>query len=115
MRRMACGLTCLCLGLVRSGQRLDFPARMFPRALDDPRHGSLQPLRFFLDLLEHRLRKVEALFALVALRDLRTAPALVVSHGFWLTVSHIVTASVDGNAMNGPGGSAHRIVLQNAG
>src|SRR6516225_1221032 len=71
---------------------------MLPRALNDPRHRPLQALRFFLNFLEHCLRKVEALFALVALRDLRTASTLVVSHGFWRTVSHIVTASVERNA-----------------
>jgi hypothetical protein len=53
---------------------------MLPGALHDPGHGSLQPLRFLLDLVEHRLWKIETLLALVALGSIRTALVLLVGH-----------------------------------
>jgi len=53
---------------VRARNRFDLFASVLPCTLDYPRHGALEPLRFFLDLVEHRLGEVEALLSLVAFR-----------------------------------------------
>src|SRR5579859_7734478 len=66
---------------VGPGNGLDFLARVLPRPLHDPRHRSLQAVRFFLYFFEHRLGEVQTLLALVALGDVRTALVLVVRHG----------------------------------
>src|SRR5262249_35669406 len=48
-------------GLVRAGDALDLAPSVLPRALHDPGHRTLQALRLFLDLLEHRLGEIKAL------------------------------------------------------
>jgi hypothetical protein len=53
---------------------------VLPRTLHDPRHGSLQALRFLLDLIQHGLGEIKALLPLVAFGDVRTALVLLVGH-----------------------------------
>ena len=55
---------------VDTGQFFDVEACEFPRSLHHPRQRAVGANGFFFDLLEHRLRKVEALFALIGLRRL---------------------------------------------
>ena len=59
---------------------------MLPRALHDPRHRALETLGLLLNLLEHRLGKIEALLALVAFRRVQTALALLVGHVFAIAI-----------------------------
>src|SRR3954465_14673634 len=54
--------------VIHTGESLDFYSSDLPSTLDNPRQGSIEPCRLFLDFLEHFLRKIEALLPFVGLR-----------------------------------------------
>src|SRR5579863_500343 len=91
-------------GLVRTGDRLDLLASVLPRPLHYPGHRALTSLRLLLDLVEHRLGKIEALLSLVAFRCIVGA-ALGVGHDSWRLLSHGRGPSAQGIDGRGAWGS----------
>src|SRR5688572_6052682 len=73
----------LFLNVIDAGDFSDFETSSLPRALHDPGEGPVEPGCLILDLLEHRLREIETLFAFVA----ALTGVLVLTHVCWTSYS----------------------------
>src|SRR5829696_938516 len=59
------GIILVPVDVIDTGKLFDLHPSELPGALHNPREGAVKPRRLLFDLLQHRLRKVEALLTLV--------------------------------------------------